>query len=223
MDACVNTSRIDLLIGGGVAASGRLRALLAERAGEQGISLRLRPNLCTDNGAMIAVLGAEIIAAGGKPSALDIGPTHHFPSARSLSRTRLPFGLTEDALDETMSEEDLSRWQLPRGCVPVTPDLAAAALTQASLRRQARAKFGDAAAELFFTRAGLEQATRPEVADHHMSGGSSKPEFGGWSISAAASAPTPWRSFELVWTLSRWMSIQRQRPSPRRTSSAVQR
>ena len=49
------------------------------------------------------------------------------------------------------------------------PDLAAAALTQASLRRQARAKFGDAAAELFFTRAGLEQATRPEVADHHAS------------------------------------------------------
>jgi hypothetical protein len=49
------------------------------------------------------------------------------------------------------------------------PDLAAAALTQALLRRQARAKFGDAADELFFTRAGLEQATRPEVADHHAS------------------------------------------------------
>jgi hypothetical protein len=48
-------------------------------------------------------------------------------------------------------------------------DLAAAALTQASLRRQARAKFGEAAAELFFTRTGLEQATRPEVADHHAS------------------------------------------------------
>jgi THUMP domain-like/Methyltransferase domain len=46
-------------------------------------------------------------------------------------------------------------------------ELAAAALTQASLRRQARAKFGEAAADLFFTRAGLEQATRPEVADHH--------------------------------------------------------
>ena len=45
-----------------------------ERAAERGISLRTpRPNLCTDNGAMIAVLGAEIVAAGGKPSALDIG------------------------------------------------------------------------------------------------------------------------------------------------------
>jgi hypothetical protein len=46
-------------------------------------------------------------------------------------------------------------------------ELAAAALTQAALRRQAKAKFGDAALEMFFTRAGLEQATRPEVADHH--------------------------------------------------------
>jgi THUMP domain-like/Methyltransferase domain len=47
------------------------------------------------------------------------------------------------------------------------PELAAAALTQAALRRQANAKFGNAAMEMFFTRAGLEQATRPEVADYH--------------------------------------------------------
>jgi hypothetical protein len=47
------------------------------------------------------------------------------------------------------------------------PELAAAALTQAALRRQAKAKFGDAAKHMFFTRAGLEQATRPEVADYH--------------------------------------------------------
>jgi N6-L-threonylcarbamoyladenine synthase len=74
MDACAAKGASDLLIGGGVAANGRLRTLLAERAAERGISLRTpRPNLCTDNGAMIAVLGAEIVAAGGKPSALDIG------------------------------------------------------------------------------------------------------------------------------------------------------
>lgn len=42
--------------------------------------------------------------------------------------------------------------------------LAADALTQASLRRRARAKFGDAADEMFFTADGLEQATRPVVA-----------------------------------------------------------
>src|SRR4029450_1536152 len=86
------------------------------------------------------------------------------------SSTQLPFGLTEDALNAAMSEEDpeslaaASRMRRHYG-----PDLAAAALTQASLRRQARTKFGDAAADLFFTRAGLEQATRPDVADYQAS------------------------------------------------------
>lgn len=47
----------------------------------------------------------------------------------------------------------------------IPPDLAAAALTQAELRRRAAAKFGPGAAEMFFTRAGLEQATRAVVAD----------------------------------------------------------
>jgi len=85
MDACMATGARNLLIGGGVAANGRLRALLAERAGERGISLRTpRPNLCTDNGAMIAVLGAEIVASGGKPSALDIGADSSLPVSRVL-------------------------------------------------------------------------------------------------------------------------------------------
>nr|MDT0661143.1 methyltransferase domain-containing protein [Micromonospora sp. DSM 115978] len=47
----------------------------------------------------------------------------------------------------------------------VPGDLAAAALTQAELRRRARSKFGPAAEAMFFTRAGLEQATRAAVAD----------------------------------------------------------
>jgi N6-L-threonylcarbamoyladenine synthase len=74
VDACVATGARDLLIGGGVAANRRLRALLAERAATAGIRLRTpRPGLCTDNGAMIAVLGAEVVAAGHRPSALDVG------------------------------------------------------------------------------------------------------------------------------------------------------
>jgi hypothetical protein len=87
-----------------------------------------------------------------------------------MSETRLPVGLTEDALAAAMSEEDpeslaaASRMRARYGS-----ELAAAALTQATLRRQARAKFGATAAQMFFTRAGLEQATRPEVADHHAS------------------------------------------------------
>ena len=81
-----------------------------------------------------------------------------------------PFALTDDALAAAMSEEDpeslaaASRMRAQFG-----PELAAAALTQATLRRQAKAKFGEAAVQMFFTRAGLEQATRPEVADHHAS------------------------------------------------------
>jgi hypothetical protein len=46
----------------------------------------------------------------------------------------------------------------------VPPQLAAAALTQAELRARAMAKFGPAAGRMFFTRAGLEQATRSVVA-----------------------------------------------------------
>ena len=45
-----------------------------------------------------------------------------------------------------------------------TPGQASAVLTQADLRRRAVTKFGEAAARLFFTRAGLEQATRADVA-----------------------------------------------------------
>ncbi len=46
----------------------------------------------------------------------------------------------------------------------VPADLAAAALTQVALRQRAVAKFGADAGRMFFTRAGLEQATRSEVA-----------------------------------------------------------
>jgi len=80
IDACAATGATDLLIGGGVAANSRLRALLAERAMEKGVQLRSpRPGLCTDNGAMIAALGAEIVMSGGRPSALDIGADSSLP------------------------------------------------------------------------------------------------------------------------------------------------
>lgn len=44
--------------------------------------------------------------------------------------------------------------------------LTSAALTQATLRKRAEAKFGDDAALMYFTPHGLEQATRAEVAAH---------------------------------------------------------
>ena len=49
------------------------------------------------------------------------------------------------------------------------PQLAAAALSQARLRERARAKFGERARTMYFTRAGLEQATRPVVAARRAS------------------------------------------------------
>lgn len=48
-----------------------------------------------------------------------------------------------------------------------SPDETAAILTQAALRRRARAKFGEFAERMLFTRAGLEQATRLDVAARH--------------------------------------------------------
>jgi len=62
-----------LLIGGGVAANSRLRALAGQRCADAGVRLRVpRPGLCTDNGAMVAALGAHLLAAGATPSELDI-------------------------------------------------------------------------------------------------------------------------------------------------------
>ena len=49
----------------------------------------------------------------------------------------------------------------------LAPEQVAAVLTQAELRAKASAKFGELAPELLFTRAGLEQATRAEVAALH--------------------------------------------------------
>jgi N6-L-threonylcarbamoyladenine synthase len=85
VDACAATGARDLLIGGGVAANRRLRDLLAERSAAAGVSLRSpRPELCTDNGAMIAVLGAEVVSRGGRPSSLTVGADSTLPVSRIL-------------------------------------------------------------------------------------------------------------------------------------------
>jgi N6-L-threonylcarbamoyladenine synthase len=69
-----------LVIGGGVAANSRLRALAAERCAAAGIVLRVpRPGLCTDNGAMVAALGAELVSRDAAPSALDFAADSSLP------------------------------------------------------------------------------------------------------------------------------------------------
>jgi N6-L-threonylcarbamoyladenine synthase len=73
LDAASDQGIEDILIGGGVAANSRLRAMATERAEAQGIRVRVpRPGLCTDNGAMVAALGAELVARGRPPSSLDL-------------------------------------------------------------------------------------------------------------------------------------------------------
>ena len=73
VDAAVAEGIEDILIGGGVAANSRLRVLAEERAASKGIRVRVpRPGLCTDNGAMVAALGAEMVARGRTPSSLDL-------------------------------------------------------------------------------------------------------------------------------------------------------
>lgn len=73
LDAATAEGIEDLLLGGGVAANSRLRAMVLERAERVGVRVRIpRPGLCTDNGAMVAALGAEMVARGRTPSALDL-------------------------------------------------------------------------------------------------------------------------------------------------------
>jgi N6-L-threonylcarbamoyladenine synthase len=80
LDAAAERGITDLLIGGGVAANSRLRALAVERAESRGIRVRVpRPGLCTDNGAMVAALGAELVARGRTPSDLDLPADSSMP------------------------------------------------------------------------------------------------------------------------------------------------
>ena len=80
VDAAVSEGIEHILVGGGVAANSRLRVLTEERAAATGIRVRVpRPGLCTDNGAMVAALGAETVARGLRFSALDLPADSSLP------------------------------------------------------------------------------------------------------------------------------------------------
>jgi N6-L-threonylcarbamoyladenine synthase len=80
IDACRSYGIETLIIGGGVAANSRLRVLAAERAAKHGITVRVpRPGLCTDNGAMVAALGAHLVTAGVAASRLDLDADSALP------------------------------------------------------------------------------------------------------------------------------------------------
>jgi N6-L-threonylcarbamoyladenine synthase len=91
VDACQANGIGQMVIGGGVAANSRLRALAAQRCEDAGIRLRVpRPGLCTDNGAMVAALGAELLAAGVPPSPLE------FPADSSMPVTSVVAGQVDE-------------------------------------------------------------------------------------------------------------------------------
>jgi N6-L-threonylcarbamoyladenine synthase len=78
--ACREHGVSTLVIGGGVAANSRLRALAERRCAAAGVTLRVpRARLCTDNGAMVAALGSQLVAAGVAPSRLDLAADPALP------------------------------------------------------------------------------------------------------------------------------------------------
>jgi N6-L-threonylcarbamoyladenine synthase len=78
--ACREHGVDHLVVGGGVAANSRLRAVAQERCDAAGIVLRVpSPRLCTDNGAMVAALGSRLVEAGVAPSAPDLGADSSLP------------------------------------------------------------------------------------------------------------------------------------------------
>ncbi|HVS68862.1 MAG TPA: tRNA (adenosine(37)-N6)-threonylcarbamoyltransferase complex transferase subunit TsaD [Mycobacteriales bacterium] len=80
--ACKQYDVGTLVIGGGVAANSRLRAMAADRCEAAGIVLRTPPpKLCTDNGAMVAALGALLVEREIEPSQLD------FPADSAMAMT----------------------------------------------------------------------------------------------------------------------------------------
>lgn len=79
--ACRELEVPRLLLGGGVVANARLREVAAARAAEAGVVLRIPPlALCTDNGAMIAAVGAQLVLAGRAPSAWDVETDSTLPA-----------------------------------------------------------------------------------------------------------------------------------------------
>jgi N6-L-threonylcarbamoyladenine synthase len=78
--ACRENGIGAVLLGGGVAANSRLRELTGQRCASAGITLHVPPlDLCTDNGAMVAALGAQLVMAGAAPSGIRFAPDSSMP------------------------------------------------------------------------------------------------------------------------------------------------
>ena len=84
MRGCEQYDSKTLIVGGGFSANSQLRAKLLEAGRECGVEVRIpRIKLCTDNGAMVAMLGVNLVEAGVSPSAPD------FPIDSAMPLTRI--------------------------------------------------------------------------------------------------------------------------------------
>ena len=69
MHGCEQYGSKTLIVGGGFSANSQLRAKLLEEGERCGVQVRIpQIKLCTDNGAMVAMLGVNLVEAGVKPS-----------------------------------------------------------------------------------------------------------------------------------------------------------
>lgn len=84
MLACDEYGISDLQIGGGVAANTALRREVTLRAEDAGVQVRIpSPQLCTDNGTMVAALGSKMVRAGVQPSSMDFAVRSSLPISQS--------------------------------------------------------------------------------------------------------------------------------------------
>ena len=72
MRGCEQYGSKTLIVGGGFSANSQLRAKLLEVGAKHGVEVRIpQIKLCTDNGAMVAMLGVNLVESGVKPSEPD--------------------------------------------------------------------------------------------------------------------------------------------------------
>jgi N6-L-threonylcarbamoyladenine synthase/N6-L-threonylcarbamoyladenine synthase/protein kinase Bud32 len=77
--AMAHVGRDEVLLGGGVAANSRLKDMASIMAKERGAGcFAPPPELCVDNGAMIAVLGSMMLEAGAVTSLEGSGVRQRF-------------------------------------------------------------------------------------------------------------------------------------------------
>lgn len=72
LKGCEHYDSQTLIVGGGFTANSQLRSKLLELGQESGIDVRIPDmKLCTDNGAMVAMLGVNLVETGIRPSPMD--------------------------------------------------------------------------------------------------------------------------------------------------------